>query len=106
VPASSPQVDCLQVEHACRWVCAREAALQQLREGFVELVKRQMQPTCRLLRRHVAWIDAVADLCLSRAGHPTIMFLLMQHRNSRQMRVVRLDAKANKREIVDTFVLT
>jgi hypothetical protein len=33
------------------------------------------------------------------------MFLLMPHRNSRQMRVVRLDAKANKRKIADTFLL-
>ena len=47
----------------------------------------------------------VADLCLSRAGHPTIMFLLMPHRNSRQMRVVRSDAKANKRKVADTFLL-
>jgi hypothetical protein len=31
------------------------------------------------------------------------MFLLMPHRNNRQMRVVRLDAKANKRKIADTF---
>jgi hypothetical protein len=33
------------------------------------------------------------------------MFLLIPHRNSRQMRVVRLDAKANKRKIADMFVL-
>jgi hypothetical protein len=33
------------------------------------------------------------------------MFLLLPHRNSRQMRVVRLDAKANKRKIDDMFVL-
>jgi hypothetical protein len=33
------------------------------------------------------------------------MFLLMPHRNSRQMSVVRLDAKANKRKIADTLVL-
>jgi hypothetical protein len=33
------------------------------------------------------------------------MFLLMPHRNSRQMRVVRLDAQANKRKIADTFLL-
>jgi hypothetical protein len=33
------------------------------------------------------------------------MFLLILHRNSRQMRVVRLDAKANKRKIADTLVL-
>ena len=29
----------------------------------------------------------------------------MPHRNSRQMRVVRLDAKANKRKIADTSLL-
>jgi hypothetical protein len=33
------------------------------------------------------------------------MFLLMPHRNSRQMRVVRLDAKANKRKIATRFCL-
>jgi hypothetical protein len=33
------------------------------------------------------------------------MFLLILHRNSRQMRIARLDAKANKRKIGDKFLL-
>jgi hypothetical protein len=33
------------------------------------------------------------------------MYLLMPHRKNRQMRVVRLDAKANKRKIADTLPL-
>jgi hypothetical protein len=64
-----------------------------------------VQPSRRFLGRHVTWIDAVADICLSGTGHPTIMFLLLPYRNSRQMRFVRLDTEANKRKISDMFLM-
>jgi hypothetical protein len=57
-----PQVDCLQIEHAGVLIGRRESALEQLWQHLVEALDRQVQPSCRLLRRDVGRVHAEAYL--------------------------------------------
>jgi hypothetical protein len=61
VSALSPLLNGVQIKHACRLIGRRKAALEEVRQHFLELLKRQMKPARRLFRRDVARIDAKSD---------------------------------------------